>query len=76
MISFEKVKVGLVLDALEDSHRKKGGVPWSKHSMGWNHELWISFDSNKRGIYLILYELWGKKVKRIFISDGAQGRDW
>lgn len=44
--------------------------------MGWNRELWISFGTNRRGMYSVLSELWEKKARQIFISEGCQGRGW
>lgn len=63
-ISLDKNEVGWLLDALEDFYWRKGGIPSAKHFLGWN----------KRGMYMVLSELWGREAKRIFILEVEQNR--
>lgn len=74
-IFLEKGEVEWLLDALKDFYWSNQ-VPWANRMSSRNRVFWISFGRNRRGLYLVLSEVLEKKVNKIFIPEGEQGRGW
>lgn len=74
-IFLENEEVKWFLESLEEFYWGNQ-VPWLRSIFSRNRELGIAFGSNRRGLFLSLFEGGGKRANRIFIPKGEQGKGW